>query len=107
MTAAVVSMWVTTGEWEGRPGPDAPGRDGRMAFRMSANSAGGAAPATWAAAVAPAEVPIVRSAVVTSSPASNRPARTPISQALPVDPPPPRTSAVRVSWCEEVVIVAF
>jgi hypothetical protein len=31
--------------------------------------------------------------VVTSSPASNRPAMTPISHALPVHPPPPRTNA--------------
>ena len=51
------------------------------------------APAIWAAAVEPAHVPMVRSAVVTFSPASNRPAMTPISHALPVDPPPPRTNA--------------
>jgi tRNA-Thr(GGU) m(6)t(6)A37 methyltransferase TsaA len=44
-------------------------------------------------AVDPAEVPTIRSASVTSSPASSRPAMTPINQALPVDPPPPRTSA--------------
>ena len=37
----------------------------------------------------------VRWAVVTSSPASNRPAMTPISHALPVDPPPPRTTLAR------------
>jgi hypothetical protein len=43
--------------------------------------------------VEPAEVPTVRSAVVTSRPASKRPATTPISQALPVDPPPPSTRA--------------
>ena len=60
---------------------------------MAASSSVGVAPAIWAAAVEPADVPIVRSAVVTSSPASNRPAITPISQALPVDPPPPRTRA--------------
>jgi len=41
----------------------------------------------------PADVPMTRSAPVTSSPASNRPAMTPISQALPAAPPPPRTSA--------------
>src|SRR5690554_2934052 len=36
---------------------------------------------------------MIRSAVDTSSPASYRPAMTPISQALPIDPPPPRTNA--------------
>src|SRR4051794_35883263 len=60
---------------------------------MAARSSVGVAPASWAAAVEPADVPMVRSAVVTSSPASKRPAMTPISHALPVDPPPPRTNA--------------
>jgi hypothetical protein len=60
---------------------------------MAAKRSVGVAPASWAAVVEPADVPMVRSAVVTSSPASNRPAMTPISHALPVDPPPPRTNA--------------
>ena len=66
---------------------------GARRHRMAASSSVGVAPASWAAAVEPADVPMVRSAVVTSSPASNRPAMTPISHALPVDPPPPRTNA--------------
>ena len=72
----------------GRAGPC-----GGTAARMAASSSVGVAPASCAAAVEPADVPTVRSAPVTSRPASNRPATTPISQALPVDPPPPRTSA--------------
>jgi hypothetical protein len=63
------------------------------AERMEASSSVGAAPVIWAAAVDPADVPMIRSASVTSNPASKRPAMTPISQALPVDPPPPRTNA--------------
>src|SRR5580698_8493725 len=51
---------------------------------------------TCAAAVAPAEVPITRSAAsVRSRPASARPAMMPISHAFPAAPPPPRTSATR------------
>src|SRR4029077_5757564 len=76
---------------------------------VAANSSVGLAPAIWAAAVEPADVPMVRSAVVTSSPASNRPATTPISHALPVDPPPPRTKArlpeVRCGAEEGVVFI--
>ena len=60
---------------------------------MAANNSVVLAPASWAAAVEPADVPMVTSAVVTSKPASKRPAMTPISHAFPVDPPPPRTSA--------------
>src|SRR6185436_7649926 len=60
---------------------------------MAASSSVGAVPAIWAAAVDPADVPMTRSASVTSSPPSNSPAITPISHALPVDPPPPRTKA--------------
>src|ERR1035438_1617957 len=61
---------------------------------MSASSSLGWMPLlTWAAAVDPADVPMIRSASVTSNPASNRPAMTPISHALPADPPPPRTNA--------------
>ena len=49
---------------------------------------------TCAAAVAPAEVPITRSArSARSRPASARPAMTPISHAFPAAPPPPRTRA--------------
>src|SRR4051795_8841343 len=45
----------------------------------------------------PADVPTTRSALVRSTPASASPARTPISQAMPVIPPPPSTRAVRWS----------
>src|SRR3954468_14541409 len=45
----------------------------------------------------PADVPTTRSALLRSTPASASPARTPISQAMPVIPPPPRTRAVRWS----------
>jgi len=45
----------------------------------------------------PAEVPMIRSASVTPMPTSWRPKRRPISQAIPVVPPPPRTSAF-VGW---------
>src|SRR5829696_1328303 len=60
---------------------------------MSASSWVGLALAIWAAAVDPADVPMIRSASVTSNPASNRPAMTPINHAWPADPPPPRTNA--------------
>jgi hypothetical protein len=60
---------------------------------MPASSWAGLALLIWAATVDPADVPMIRSASVTSSPASNRPAMTPISHALPADPPPPKTSA--------------
>jgi hypothetical protein len=52
-----------------------------IAETVAANSSVGVAPAIWAAAVEPADVPIVRSAVVTSKPASKRPAMTSISHA--------------------------
>src|SRR3954462_12747518 len=79
------------------PGPP-PGLTGAVrcwgaAATVAASSSVGLALVIWAAAVDPADVPMMRSAVVTSSPASNRPAMTPINQALPVDPPPPRTKA--------------
>jgi hypothetical protein len=45
---------------------------------------------------------MIRSALVTSSPASDKPAMTPISQALPADPPPPRTNA-RPAMASDVV----
>src|ERR1035438_2650754 len=60
---------------------------------MLASSWVGAALVIWTAAVDPADVPMIRSASVTSNPASNRPAMTPINHALPADPPPPRTNA--------------
>jgi hypothetical protein len=60
---------------------------------MASKSSIGLAPASWAAAVDPADVPMVSSGVATSSPASKRPATTPMSHALPVEPPPPRTNA--------------
>jgi hypothetical protein len=60
---------------------------------MSASNCVGGAPAIWAAVVDPADVPMIKSASVTSNPASNRPAMIPINHALPVDPPPPSTSA--------------
>ena len=59
----------------------------------NAGSSAGFAQVIWAAAVDPADVPMIRSASVTSSPAAYRPATTPISHALPADPPPWRTSA--------------
>ena len=106
MILLVLSMWSATGPVGTRPRsePTGPVRCWGAAARMAASSSVGVAPAIWAAAVEPADVPMVRSAVVTSSPASNRPAMTPISHALPVDPPPPRTKArspeerCRCSW---------
>ena len=95
MILLVLSRWSATGLIGARPrsDPTGPVRCWGAAARMAASSSVGVAPAIWAAAVEPADVPMVRSAVVTSSPASNRPAMTPISHALPVDPPPPRTNA--------------
>lgn len=46
-----------------------------------------------AATTDPAEVPNRNSASVTSTPASARPASTPVAQGIPATPPPPRTSA--------------
>ena len=61
---------------------------------MAASSSVGWIPLViWAAAVDPADVPTIRSASVTSNPASKRPAMTPISHAFPADPPPWRTNA--------------
>src|ERR1700684_2824065 len=55
---------------------------------------------TCAAAVAPDDVPITRSAAsVISMPASASPAMTPIVHACPADPPPPRTSATFLTIC--------
>ncbi len=96
MMALVVSMWFVAGLVAAAPGSDPGGRvrSGGVASRTAASSSAGVAPVTCAAAVDPAEVPMMRSAAVTSSPASQRPAMTPISHALPADPPPPRTNAV-------------
>jgi hypothetical protein len=61
---------------------------------MAANSSAGRVPLViWAATVDPAEVPIIRSAEVASTPASDRPAMRPICHALPAAPPPARTKA--------------
>src|SRR3954467_8613009 len=61
---------------------------------MAAYSSAGRVPlVTWAATVDPADVPIMRSASVTSSPASDRPAMRPSSHALPAAPAPARTKA--------------
>ena len=70
---------------------------------MWASSWVGLAPVIWAAAVDPADVPMIRSASVTSNPASKRPAMTPISHALPADPPPPRTNARSPAACNRLV----
>src|SRR4051794_23614741 len=61
---------------------------------MAAYSSAGRVPLViWAATVDPADVPMMRSASVTSTPASDRPAMRPSSQALPAAPPPARTKA--------------
>src|SRR6478752_2074449 len=74
------------------------------------NSAGLVPLVIWAATVEPAEVPMMRSASVTSTPASASPAMRPSSQALPAAPPPARTSArsvVSTCWCVVSMGVAF
>src|SRR6516165_4283404 len=61
---------------------------------MAAYSSVGRVPLViWAATVDPADVPMMRSASVTSTPASDRPAMRPSSHALPTAPPPARTKA--------------
>src|SRR5579863_7054509 len=61
---------------------------------MAAYSSAGRVPLViWAATVDPADVPMMRSASVTSIPASDRPAMRPSSHALPAAPPPARTKA--------------
>src|SRR5215472_2845622 len=61
---------------------------------MAAYSSAGRVPLViWAATVDPADVPTMRSASVTSTPASDRPAMRPSSHALPAAPPPARTKA--------------
>src|SRR4051812_11786029 len=96
MIAPVLSMRSDAAPFRPRPRSDRSGPVGGWgaAARMSASSSlGWISLVIWAAAVEPADVPMVRSASVTSNPASNRPAMTPISHALPVDPAPPRTKA--------------
>src|SRR5215472_2389820 len=61
---------------------------------MAAYSSAGRLPLViWAATVDPADVPMMRSAPVTSTRASDRPAMSPSSHALPAAPPPARTKA--------------
>src|SRR6516225_6847381 len=61
---------------------------------MAAYSSAGRVPLViWAATVDPADVPMMRSASVTSTSASDRPAMRPSSHALPAAPPPARTRA--------------
>src|SRR5271166_5765985 len=61
---------------------------------MAAYSSAGRVPLViWAATVDPADVPMMRSASVTSTPASDRPAMRPSSHPLPAAPPPARTKA--------------
>src|ERR1700733_8611669 len=61
---------------------------------MAAYSSAGPLPLViGAAAVDPADVPMMRSAWVTSTPASDRPAMRPSCHALPAAPPPARTRA--------------
>jgi len=95
MIALVLSIWSAASPMGTRPpsGLTGPVRCWGAAARMAASSSVGVALVIWAAAVDPADVPMIRSAPVTSNPASNRPAMTPINHALPVDPPPPRTNA--------------
>ncbi len=95
MISLVLRIWSATGPMGTRPpsDPTGPVRCWGAAERMSASSRVGLALVIWAAAVDPADVPMIKSASVTSNPASNRPAMTPINHALPADPPPPRTNA--------------
>src|ERR1700722_10453971 len=61
---------------------------------MAAYSSAGRFPLViWAAAVDPADVPMMRSASVRSTPASDSPAMRPSCHALPAAPPPARTRA--------------
>src|ERR1700722_5466353 len=61
---------------------------------MAAYSSAGRFPLViWAATVDPADVPMMRSASVRSTPPSDRPAMRPSCHALPAAPPPARTKA--------------
>ena len=94
MIAAVLAMMSATGRSARGRGRV---RSGRAVAGPRGEDVGeqiaGSALVIWAAAVDPAEVPTIRSASVTSTPAPKRPATMPITQALPVDPAPPRTNA--------------
>jgi hypothetical protein len=83
MIRLVLSMWFATGPIGTRPPSDpiGPVRGWGAAARMAAISWVGLALVIWAAAVDPADVPMIRSASVTSNAASNRPAMTPINHA--------------------------
>ncbi|MNV68437.1 hypothetical protein D3C71_1612900 [compost metagenome] len=62
--------------------------------------------ASAAPAKEPADVPNIASAFPRSTSASDRPSITPISQAIPVTPPPPRTTArVPAFGCMESCIL--
>ena len=65
MIVLVLSRWSATGLFGTRPrsDPTGPVRCWGAAARMAASSSVGVAPAIWAAAVEPADVPMVRSAV--------------------------------------------
>src|SRR3954469_7482439 len=66
---------------------------------MAAYSSAGRVPLViWAATVDPADVPMMSSAPVTSRPASERPAMSPSSHALPAAPAPARTRARASGW---------
>src|SRR3954447_17931364 len=95
MISLVLRMWSATEPTGTRPRSDRTWPVGcwGAAARMSASSSAGVALVIWAAAVDPADVPMIRSVSVTSNPASYRPAMTPTNHALPADPPPPRTNA--------------
>jgi len=62
-------------------------------WRASSSASGSPLP-SCAATVAPADVPMTRSAPVTSCPASASPASNPVIHAIPATPPPPSTSAL-------------
>src|SRR4051794_15791564 len=65
---------------------------------MAANNSAGRAPLViWAATVDPADVPMMTSASVTSTPTSHRPAMRPSSHALPAAPAPARTNALALA----------
>ena len=94
MIRLVLSMWSATEPPGRRPLSDSEGfvRGGASA-RTAARSSGGGKLVICAAAVEPADVPMIRSAAVRSTPDANKPAMTPISHAWPADPPPPSTRA--------------
>ncbi len=66
---------------------------GAASARIAVRSSGGGVLVICAATVEPADVPMIRPAAVTSTPAPNRPAMRTISHAFPADPPPPSANA--------------